>query len=503
LAGQIGSALDSAREDFSQLQESPVIGRPTSSYNRSSPDAEKALQTQPSTPKKQTTDPPRPSQFDSHSSESQGIVIPSIERAPSVLQSPHTPRRSPFSDFDMDVQATPDPAMDTKRLMREARERASAKRLAESASREASTMPASPLVAAPNQMLPLRETVTEPVAPPPVIEPVSSPKFSVDDESDGRALRILPLEANEYVVPLPLQSQTRDIYVQTIRNNKRQRLEFLPDGVTDPNLIREIDLMMEELRDLCNHPDLLAQNDLSTQRAEPVDHQAKHAETISTKCIFIAEFIDAIRPSGQHIAIIAQPGRMREILEALLLYHGFEKGPDGPSLFRDASGGPLTIALCSTTEQYISAQPTSAIIAFDPPLSLISRAFSKSTRALISLVVSDSIEHLELCFEDNTNPIERKQTVVDCISQLQEEVGKLSSDYPPPPEAARLIAEFVMNMAESSWPIPPMPGILGLEFRTPQSQSRSDVMSGSTTQSYDMTTQVPQSNGKRQYVSYL
>lgn len=407
--------------------------------------------------------------------------------------------------------------MDFKEQMQLARQNAIAKHLAdrraaESASREVSSIPPSPSISAPNQMLPLRETVTEPTASQSEveIEPISPPKSSHDDDDDDddeTALPLLPLGTNEYVVPLPMQSQTRDIYVMALRNRKHQRKEFLHDEVSDSSLIREIDLMIDELGKLCDHADLIV-DDFSTQRAESSEVQAKHAETISTKCIFVAEFldylrsIDAVHVYGQQFAILAKPGRIQEILKSILIFHGFEQGPDGSDLFTDDSGGPLKIYLRSTTEQYATAQSTSAIIAFDSPLAC--RPYSQSTGALISLVVTHSVEHIELCLDSTMeDQMERKKFLVDFISQTQEDAGKLGADYPSPPDAARLVARFLMDSSSSTWPIPPMPEITGLEFGQPsQTQSTTNHISGST-QSHDTSTLAPQPSTKRLLVSFV
>jgi len=423
----------------------------------------------------------------------------------------------------MDSQSNFGTPMDTKALMKQARAAASAKRAAaEAASREASTLPPSPSVAVPNQMLPLRETVTEPAAvpPPPVVESAPSPKSSPEPESDSKGLRILPQGPNDYIVPLPMVSQTRDIYVQTIGNYKRQRLEFLSEDTSDPSVVQEIDAMLDELGKLCDHSDLV-DDDFSTQRAIPVDYQARYAETVSTKCIFVAEFIDAVRPYTKHIVIAARSERMQEILEALLNYHGFEReDPRDPRHYHDASGGPLKVSLLERgiTEQSIAAmgavegQPTPVVVSFDSPSEYNFRGRPdlslppgiNTPVSLISLVVTHSIEHLELCIDKQGTPLERKQLLVDCLSQLQEEVGKLGSDYPAPPEAAAAIAgflvntDFMTNLTETSWPIPTMPEITGIEFGgSSQTQSRSDHMT-----SY-LSTQALQSSGKRQLVSHL
>jgi hypothetical protein len=518
----------SAQPALSQLQPrqsfgiNEIVSAPT--VSQSSVDGAIACSIQPST--REAEDIPRSGLSDNSLGDPIPLVIPSVDSASQVSQSPRTPRQSPFSDMDSQSNFGT-PFMDTKALMKQARAAASARRAAEAASREASTLPPSPSIAVPNQMLPLRETVTEPAAaPPPVFESAPSPKSSPEPESDSKGLRILPQGPNDYIVPLPMISQTRDIYVQTIGNYKRQRLDFLSDERSDSSVDQEIDTMLDELGKLCDHSDLV-DDDFSTQRAIPVDYQAKYAETVSTKCIFVAEFIDAVRPYAKHIVIIARSERMQEILEALLNYHGFEReDPSNSVHFTDASGGPLRVSLFERgiTEQSIAAmvavkgQPTPVVVSFDSPSEYNLRGHPELPLPLgismqiplISLVVTHSIEHLELCIDKQGSPRERKQLLVDCITQLQEEVGKLGSDHPTPPEAAAAVAQFLVNtdfmtnVTGASWPVPNMPEIMGIEFAgSSQTQSRSDNMSSYPAQSHDLSTQGLQSSGKRQLVSHL
>lgn len=458
---------------------------------------------------------PLPNLSNNLSNSPRGSVIQSVEHPP------HTPPRVSSSNMEDRSPSAP-PSTSTTQLLREARARATAKRAAERAAerelaRSASTMPATPPPAIGAQLLPLRETLTEHIPPIPVVEPVEpvfSPKPSpeADEESVSKALRICPLTPNEYIIPLPLVSYSRDIYMQTIRNYKNQRLAFLEDE-TSPGLVAEIDAMLDELGKLCDHQDLIAE-DFSSQRAEPIENQARYAETVSTKCIFLAEFITAIRSSDKHVVIISRAGRLQEIVETLLSRHGFIKASQEPNQFTDASGGPLRITLIPSDdiEESIWSNPADLIVSFNelpgPQYNL--RATRATTASLgqlvplVTLVIMNSVEHLSRCIKDNAGAIEKRLFLVNCISQIQDDVGKLGPDNLAPPGAAQATASFLMGETEGVWPVPELPEIHGIDFEISPSPTESGQgeVSGSTTQSYDVSSSSQPSSAKRQLVGY-
>ncbi|KAH6664409.1 hypothetical protein B0J14DRAFT_245299 [Halenospora varia] len=433
-------------------------------------------------------------------------VLQSIESGALNISNPG---HRTYSNSAMDA-AFATPTGTVKEKIRLARDQALAKRRAErEAERSASTLPASPAPPS-GPMLPLRETVVD--VPLHVIEPVSvpspkpspnrsvlsrSPKVSPDPEissdSSPKVLRIHAQPPNDYIVPLPMVSHTRDIYVQILINHQPQRIAIIQDDV-EPSILFEIDSMIEELGMICSHPDLAA-IDFSTQRVDPAEMQARYAETVSTKCIFFAELFGPLRPFDKHIVIVCQGGRMREILEAMLLHYGFEEYPDRPSTYRDASGGPLKFSLLSphgmVGDGVVDA--ASVVIAFD---SSPSESYLKSLRSdssspnyeapLISLVVTHSVEHLNLCLEKDITTSEKRLRLVDWASQIMDEVGKLGHDHPEPPEAAAIVASWI-NDTKSTWPVPPLDDIHGIEFDSPSQPQLTMDSLNATTQSYDMS----------------
>ena len=465
-------------------------------------------------------------------------VIPSIERiievSSSVPSRPSPPssdlaqlpetyctnlpsRPSPPSDSDMEDQVMMEGGeIDARQILKQARANATAKRAAEQAAvRAASAAPSSlpsPPPAAVNQILPLRETIAE--VPTFVAPPAPLPQLSPELEPTTRSLQVPPAGPNNFYVPLPINAYTRDIYNQVIVNHKHQRLAILEDEEPDPSVVEGIELMIKDLELICDHPDLISQ-DFSSQRMVPEGAQAGYAENVSTKCIFLAEFLEAIRTFETHVAILVRPGRMLEILEALLRWHEYSYDrPDRPDFVSHNGRGPLKITLLPTGlgERQFSITPASIVIAFDRSFQgekyandlRVDPVDPKKLAPLISLIVTQSIEHLQLCFDKPIHRVYRLMKLVNCLKDIDDGVGVLSHEYLPPPEAARAVVAFAVGgTADGLWPLLPMPEIDGISLALDtELESKQTQLSGSTTQSYNTSSPAPtlQSGFKRQLV---
>jgi hypothetical protein len=117
--------------------------------------------------------------------------------------------------------------------------------------------------------------------------PWPPPETDMEDQAMTTELNIAMLKDYEHVIPLPLVAHTRDVYVQTLRNPRKQRLTFFNDS-PDKLVTNDIDGILEEFGKICNHLDLILSN-YSSQREMSIKNVAKYAETISTKYIFIAK----------------------------------------------------------------------------------------------------------------------------------------------------------------------------------------------------------------------
>jgi hypothetical protein len=399
----------------------------------------------------------------------------------------------------------------TAERLRRARIAAAEATMAEQrAARTASAIPHTPPPPAPpiNQMLPLRESAPE---APVVAEAAPSPKASPEqDEESTKGLQLLPLGDNVFTIPLPMTALSRDIYDQEITNHQPQRRSFLNDEVIDMRLVDDIDKMLERLQMICDHQDLI-DADSASQALEPYSRQAKWAENISTKCIFLAEFLDSLRRRliDTHIVVFVRPGRMTDILESVFRVHDYcYRRPDRSQFQRGQ--GRMKISLLPTNinprdlRDY-GVGPAALVIAFDSTFvngpqvdSLRMDPLNPQRLApLAHLVITHSIEHLDLCIKKDMNELDRKQILVNALSLLRQDVGILNPNYPSPDAAAKALSDFIARGARE-WPLFPMPDIEDVPVTIAEEAQRS----GSTTQSYDASSNVFKPTFKRPLVSH-
>ncbi|PQE33729.1 HDA1 complex subunit protein [Rutstroemia sp. NJR-2017a WRK4] len=304
---------------------------------------------------------------------------------------------------------------------------------------------------------------------------MSLPRVSIEPRPSSTPdyLTVRQLGRNEFIIPLPMMGPVRDVYDTTIKNMKEQIVKFLRNSPADPDVVSRMDTMLEELKLLCDHQDLVVEES-STQDLDDVA-QARYAVTISTKFLFIRQFLDALRTSKSHVVIFARDPIL-PILEALFRSQDYSYDrPDVPGN-SNVSKDPMQVTLLPTwiDPRDSLVAPASVVVAFDSSSQgeeeyhhlLPYNPRNPTKRApLLSLVTTNSIEHLELCIPTTLDSTERKERLVEYVAQTRKAVGKLDmSIYPTPEQAAKGAAEYVVNDSpDAIWPLMPMPDIpLGL-----------------------------------------
>jgi hypothetical protein len=362
-----------------------------------------------------------------------------------------------------------------------------------------------------HHMLPVRENVSG-VPPPASIE--DNPDEEEQPSETGEVILSLPpMKPTDHVILLPLASMVRNVYKATITNRRREILAFVNSVEMDPKLLEQMDAMVEELKMLTDHQDLIT--DISgTQPAVPDEHQAKWAETCSTKCLFLRYLLYDLRRVEKHVAILARPGKMLDILESILKVNSFiYERPDRPSRSNNRAVGPLRITLLPTGlngGQYV-VNRADAVIAFDETFRASER-YSKVLRPhlyepgklspLISLMVAYSAEHIELCLPKFDDPIERKMCLVNFIAQKRERLGDLDDGLLWPQQVATAVAQY-LRVDDSTWPLPENPDITGLEILDPNLQQQ--IQSGLIARSQDqelLPAMTPHAPTKRTLVGF-
>lgn len=313
------------------------------------------------------------------------------------------------------------------------------------------------------------------------------------ERATDKSLQVLPNSENEFFLPLPFTSLTRDVYHKQQGKTRDLRNVFTESETLYPETVRQIDEVLSAFDLLCSHSDLI-EEDSSTQAMKTDGAEAKFAETISSKCIFIAELLDSMRQLDKHVIILVRPGRMLEILQAVLIHHKYSLLPQSKNQYKHSAttDDSLKISLISTdSKQQFYASPD-LIIAFDSTFTeepyLRNLRFNKEKQTLcplVHLLVVFSIEHISRAVPKDIEDVERKVKICNILSEYVSRVGILDDGYPAPDGAAQLVSRFIAAGAPSDcWPCPSMPYIDDADAETPAD-------SASVRQSTSYTTPIP------------
>ncbi|OBT76860.1 hypothetical protein VF21_04712 [Pseudogymnoascus sp. 05NY08] len=356
------------------------------------------------------------------------------------------------------------------------------------------------------QELPVRETalgLDEGSMAAPDLARIESPD---EEEVPGPQLPLRPFGPSDHIVLIPMVSTVRDMYSSQVPKYRRE-IELLRKGEQlDLLATAKIDLMVENLKLLGDHKELFSEEGFS-QSGTSKEAISKWALTCSPKCYFLERLFESMRDSSSHVAILARPGKMMDILEAILQTHNFNYyRPDKQSRSDMSARGTLTVTLLPTGfrgGQFV-VNPADAVIAFDSTFFRGER-YSKALRAhtydptkqcpLIMLVVEDSAEYFELCLPESLDPMERKGYLVHFICQQRKEVGLNTKIRPE--DAAVSVGNYLRASSSNhtgvdgplEWPLPPNRFVSNLDVP----DSLLPQQSGSTTQSQDVQTPGPAS----------
>ncbi|KFY25945.1 hypothetical protein V493_04350 [Pseudogymnoascus sp. VKM F-4281 (FW-2241)] len=450
-------------------------------------------------------------------------IIMSVERQDEseLIQQPSLPSNSaspaPVSRGGSSVQDRPpvvfSPNMNVTEFLQKARRDAIAAARARSSPAnslggsepiQASVPSQSPSIV--RQELPVRETalvLDEGSMAAPELARIESPD---EEDVSGPQLPLRPFGSSDHIVLIPMVSIVRDMYIAQIPKYRRE-IELLRKGEQlDLQATARIDLMIENLKLLGDHKDLFSEEGYS-QSGMPAETISKWAMTCSPKCFFLERLFESMRDSSSHIVVLARPGLMMGILEAILQMHNFNYyRPDRQSRSELSARGTLAVTLLPTGfrgGQFV-VNPADAVIAFDSTFFRGER-YSKALRAhtfdptkqspLIMLVIEDSAEHFELCLPESLDPIERRGHLVDFILQQRKEVGLNTTIQPE--DAAISIANYMRANSgnhtgvdgQLEWPLPPNRFVSNLDVP----DSLLPQQSGSTTQSRDVQSPGPAS----------
>ncbi|KAI5867313.1 hypothetical protein GGS23DRAFT_547776 [Durotheca rogersii] len=229
----------------------------------------------------------------------------------------------------------------------------------------------------------------------------------------------VPTGPNEYVITLPLQSSSRPVYNDILRENEALIREFnasflvYPYTTPLPSTVWKLDEVFTRLFDICDQPHFM-----ETVRNMKPSEVAKHVTGTNAKLSFVAEllFCLAEEESDKKILILARPGDTMDFLGSIVETGGYRYFRSGLEVVSaSAARNPLTVVLSSTVDKAASIpEDIDAVVAFDHTYrqDLLPLSVRERSPIVLALANTCTIQHLNMRVSENLEALERKNVLV-------------------------------------------------------------------------------------------
>ncbi|KAL4894521.1 class II histone deacetylase complex subunits 2 and 3-domain-containing protein [Aspergillus ambiguus] len=283
----------------------------------------------------------------------------------------------------------------------------------------------------------------------------------------------------EFCVPLPMDSRVKDDYERVLSNNSQIVRDFLAGFKSDREMSSLEDIsptqihdVLSHLSNVATHPDLNIADHIKDSGSD-FGKEAAWAEYSSAKFLFLSYVVELASSRDIHLVLMVNGERSQQIVERYLLGKGLaytrprEDMGLGTNLEVSMVKGTLTFGIQSTQNDGIleTYKAPSAIIALDssfnakaPPVEHMRTTFARQGTLLpaIRLIVSNSSEHVELCFP-NLPEMQRLRTTIQYTIRLRDMVGDLQDDALGVQEDVEEILSFLLSdNFHANWPLPPI-----------------------------------------------
>lgn len=294
----------------------------------------------------------------------------------------------------------------------------------------------------------------------PGIESQQSPTEMEDESFLAAVVRPVTAGSNGYIVTLPMLASTRAQYLKAIHANKSSMLAYgdffttdnakIPDGA----LISTMDSIFQHLSDLCDMPAFAE----SLPEMTP-DGKKKHATGTNSKFSFVYELLEQLQDLDTRVLLVARLGRVLEFVEAVMATSGFSYHHLGQGTAASDDSEKLAVILASSDQDLTGIQPgVDVVILFDSSARSVDLPESLARDGMahpivLSLVVTCSIEHIDLRLSENMDPLSRRNAVNFALVASQELIrDPKRSGFMEPHEVALHFAEFIRDPdADLEW----------------------------------------------------
>jgi hypothetical protein len=308
--------------------------------------------------------------------------------------------------------------------------------------------------------------LTQRNSPPPVDEEMvdSIPQDQDQDQPQPKA----QVSKMEFIVPMPLMSQSADHYFRTVTFHKHFIEEFTARKSPPPEKVTEAEVFIQTMRDICLHIDLV--NDTIEDGSDVTPAvRAMWARSTSSKFKFLYHILEGLREHNLHLAIFCM-SRVLDLVENFLAGCDvtYER-PDKGTSVQTLKEYPLTVTLRSSDDDSLAnaeiSRPADAVISLDNTLDASKptirniRSNGDSLAPIISLVVLNSVDHIDRYMSSAwTAGVDKLQAEIACITKLRQDAGRMSPDFQSVEEVASLVSLFLTQSGrtDSDWAIAPL-----------------------------------------------
>ena len=320
--------------------------------------------------------------------------------------------------------------------------------------------------------------------------PVTPSRLSLHEEASRTQTETLKprnLGSMEFIVPLCMQKRILKQYVDTIEYYPNSIKEIMKEQSLSEQSIEKLNQLLCRLANVSTHIGLEGGGP-SSQDSVRSDQEAAYAEMSSEKFKFLGILLNLLRGDDLHIAVVAEPGPLHDILELFL--KGKRIHYNRPNTYSKSTlgHGKLHVSIIASREEGETLHLTRAadlVVALDETfkaenetiLNLRRRGTSVSyLTPVIRPLVYSSVEHLDLCLPRTLDPIKRLRKLISCAWHTQSLVGELL-DEPTTQDSGESVSSFIRSGGiPKFWSLPKIRPIENIPVMDSDS-SLSDYMS--------------------------
>ena len=292
--------------------------------------------------------------------------------------------------------------------------------------------------------------------------PTTPSKLSIHKEaspvqSQTTTLKVKNLLPREFVVTLPMQPRILSQYVDTIEYYPQAISRNMTSETIGEDVVERLGTLLYRLGNVATHIGLEGGGPTSQEEVKP-EEEALYAELSSEKFKFLGHLLALTKESQIHIAVVAKPGHLLDIIEIFLKGKNVSYLRPGTKTNGLGSNGLQVVSIIASGEAF-SLPPVQLIVAFDETFNAQDTHITKARQPkasggeltpVIRLVVYSSVEHLDLCLARSLEPIDRIRKLIFCVWHTQRSVGQLEPDEPGAVESAQEVFEFFKSGFQTS-----------------------------------------------------